>query len=358
MKYYDEYKDKRLCQLIIEKIKKLTEEEIRIMEVCGTHTMSIFRYGIKNLLPANINLISGPGCPVCVTPINEIDHIIALSDMEETIITTFGDMINVPGSTSSLQKKKAEGADVRVIYSPLQALGIAEQFPQKRVILIGIGFETTIPLLASTVLEAKNRRIDNFFLFSLAKLMPPIIKTLLESHEVKIGGMLCPGHVSAIIGTKPYQFIPECYDIACVIAGFEPVDILNAIYHIIKQRIKKIPQVENKYRRAVREDGNPVALALIKQVFLPVPSEWRGIGMVAESGLELKPEFSNLNARNFSVKIERERENELCRCGDVLRGAITPRQCPLFRSLCTPENPVGSCMVSSEGTCSAYYRYN
>ena len=358
MKYYDEYRDKKLCQSIVERIKELTSEDINIMEVCGTHTRAIFSSGIKNLLPENINLISGPGCPVCVTPLSEIDHMIALSKMEQTIITTFGDMVNVPGSTSSLKKEKAEGADIRLIYSPWQVLEMAEVSPQKKVILIGIGFETTIPLLASVVLEAKKRELNNFFLFSLTKLMPPILKTLLLSPQVEIDGLLCPGHVSTIIGSKPYQFIPDCYHIGCGIAGFEPVDVLMAIYHLIQQNIQNKPKVENKYRRAVREEGNPVALSIMNQVFSPVASEWRGIGRVEKSGLDLKPEFADLNAHNFEVKIETARENNLCRCGDVLRGTITPLQCPLFRKVCSPENPIGSCMVSAEGTCATYYKYN
>ncbi len=358
MKYFDEYRDKRLCQSIIERMKELTTEDINIMEVCGTHTMSIFRSGIKDLLPENIHLISGPGCPVCVTPISDINHMIALARMDRAIIATFGDMINVPGSSSSLKREKADGADVRVIYSPLQALEIAREFPQRQIILVGIGFETTIPLLASIVLEAKKKAITNFYLLSLTKLMPPIIRALLQSQEVKIDGMLCPGHVSTIIGAKPYQFIPDCYHIACVIAGFEPIDILIAIYHLILQKIKGIPQVENKYRRAVREEGNLIALNLITQVFSTVDSEWRGIGIVADSGLDLKSEYSDLNARNFLVKVETTKENNQCRCGDVLRGVATPLQCPLFQKLCTPEHPVGACMVSSEGVCAAYYKYS
>lgn len=358
MKYHDEYRDKRLCQSIAKRIKELTSEDINIMEVCGSHTRAIFSSGIKDLLPENIHLISGPGCPVCVTPLADIDHMIALSKMEQTIIATFGDMVNVPGSTSSLKKEKAAGADIRLVYSPWQVLEMAQGSPQKNVILIGIGFETTIPLLASVVLEAKKKELNNFFLLSLTKLMPPILKTLFLNPQVEIDGLLCPGHVSTIIGSRPYQFIPDCYHIACVIAGFEPVDILMAIYHLIQQNIKNKPQVENKYRRAVREEGNPVALSIMNQVFTPVDSEWRGIGTVQKSGLDLKPEFADLDARNFEVKIETTRENNLCCCGDVLRGTITPLQCPLFRKVCSPENPIGSCMVSAEGTCATYYKYN
>ncbi len=357
MKFYTEYRDKKLCQSIIAKIKELTAAEISLMEVCGTHTMSIFRSGIKDLLPGNIHLIAGPGCPVCVTPVSDIDYMIALAKMNNTIIVTFGDMINVPGSHSSLKKEQAKGADVRVIYSPIQTLKIAEEFPRKKVILIGIGFETTIPLLASVVLEAIKKNLTNFYLLSLAKVMPPIIDNLLKEKEVKIDGIMCPGHVSTIIGTKPYQFIPDRYNIPCVIAGFEPTDILLGLYHLVRQKVKGIAQVENRYQRAVREEGNPIALNLITQVFSPVHSEWRGIGIVAESGLDLQPEFAHLNARNFCVSVAKPKEHALCRCGEVLRGIITPEQCPLFKKVCTPENPIGACMVSSEGTCAAYYKY-
>lgn len=355
--FYAKYQDKELCQALIAKIKALTSEKIKLMEVCGTHTMSIFRYGIKELLPKNIHLISGPGCPVCVTAIADIDYMIALAKMEDTIIATFGDMINVPGSQSSLKKEKAKGADIRVIYCPHQALEIAEEFPKKRVILIGIGFETTIPLLSSVVLETKKKGLTNFYLLSLAKVMPPIIDSLLKQQEVKIDGIICPGHVSTIIGTRPYQFIPERYNIACVIAGFEPVDILLGIYHLVKQKVKRVWKVENKYKRAVRDEGNPVALNLISRVFSQVPSEWRGIGVVKASGMELRSEFSYLNARNFKIQLKKPKEHTLCRCGEVLRGVITPLECPLFNKECSPENPIGPCMVSSEGTCAAYYKY-
>lgn len=358
MKYQGEYRDKALCQSIAKAIKGLTKKDIYLMEVCGTHTVSIFRFGLRALLPGNIHLVSGPGCPVCVTPISAIDHMIALARMEETIIATFGDMVSVPGSTSSLKQEKARGADIRVIYSPFQSLELAKEISQKKVILIGIGFETTVPLLASVVLEARKRSMQNLYFFSLGKVMPPIIKELLQRENAKIDGFLCPGHVSAIIGTRPYQFIPRHYHIPCVIAGFEPVDILSAIYYLVKQTIEQKPIVENRYRRAVRREGNPVALRKMKEVFSPIDVQWRGIGKVPKSGLDLKPEFSFMNACNFQVEIEKSLEHPDCRCGEVLRGLITPLQCPLFKKICTPENPIGACMVSSEGTCAAYYKYN
>lgn len=358
MKYRDEYRNKSLCQSIVQRIKGLTKTDIKLMEVCGTHTVAIFRSGLKGMLPENIHLISGPGCPVCVTTVSDIDHIIALAKMDENITATFGDMINVPGSSSSLKQEKAQGADIRLIYTPLQALELARKFPQKKIVLVGIGFETTIPLLASVVLEATKSSLQNFYLFSLAKVMPPIMQALLKSGETKIDGFICPGHVSTIIGIHPYQFIPRQYHIPCVIAGFEPVDILIAIYHLVMQKIGQKPFVENQYRRAVREEGNPIALKKIDEVFFPVDSQWRGIGKVEKSGLDLKSKFSFMNARNITVEIEKSRENPNCRCGEVLRGLITPLQCPLFKKICTPENPIGACMVSSEGACAAYYKYN
>lgn len=357
MKYLDEYRNKELCQQLIQQIKKYPKLDVNLMEVCGTHTVSIFRSGLKELLPENVHLISGPGCPVCVTPVSAIDHMIALARMDETMIATFGDMVNVPGSSSSLKQERAKGADIRVIYSPFQALELSQAFPQKKIILIGIGFETTIPLLASVVLAADRKSLQNFYLFSLAKVMPPILKAILQTGEIKIDGFLCPGHVSAIIGTRPYQFIPMHHHIPCVVAGFEPVDILLAILHLMKQIDKQKPIVENQYRRAVKEEGNTIARKKMEEVFTPVNACWRGLGIVVGSGLDLRSEFSAMNARNFKVEIEKSQENPQCRCGEVLRGVITPLHCPLFRKVCTPENPIGACMVSSEGTCAAYYKY-
>jgi hydrogenase expression/formation protein HypD len=358
LKYQDEFRDRELCQNFLQKIRRLTKSAIYLMEVCGTHTVSIFRSGIKDILPENINLISGPGCPVCVTPVADIDHIIALAKMNDTIIATFGDMLNVPGSSSSLKQEKAKGADIRIVYSPFQSLEIAQKFPYKKVILLGVGFETTIPLLASVALSATEKSLSNFYILTLGKVMPPIMKALLKTGETRIDGFICPGHVSAIIGCKPYNFIPEEYNIPCVIAGFEPVDILAAIYRLIELKVTKNPIVDNQYTRAVKEDGNPLAIRKMEQVFTKVDSKWRGIGIVGNSGVDLRLKYSAINARNIIVQPERTIENTECRCGEVLRGLITPLQCPLFNKVCTPENPVGACMVSSEGTCAAYYKYS
>jgi len=357
LKYIDEYRDENRVKLILEKIKLISTKKVNLMEVCGTHTVSIFRNGIKNILPENIQLISGPGCPVCVTPIESIDEIIAFSRKKDFIVTTFGDMIRVPGSTSSLEKEKADGADIRVVYSTLDALDIAQKNSDKNIVFMGAGFETTSPTIASIVLQAKNKGIKNFSVLSVAKTMPPVMKSLLVGG-MNIDGFICPGHVSAIIGSKPYDFIAEKFGIPCVISGFEPVDILETIYMLIKQIEKNIAKIEIQYKRAVKPEGNQIALNKMEEVFKTVDAGWRGIGNIANSGLDLKKEFIQHNARRFKVSIEKSKEYPGCRCGDVLKGLINPTECALFRTVCTPQDPKGACMVSSEGTCAAYYRYD
>ena len=328
------------------------------MEVCGTHTVNIFRNGIKKMLPTNINLISGPGCPVCVTPIRYIDEIIALSRESDFIITTFGDMIKVPGSTSTLEKEKANGSDIRVVYSTLDALEVARNNPSKKIVFMGVGFETTSPTIASAVLKAQKDEINNFTVLSVAKIIPPAMKALLEGKEVNIDGFICPGHVSAIIGSQPYNFITTQYKVPCVICGFEPLDILQSIYMLVKQIEDGRAEVEIQYKRAVKPEGNKIALDKINEVFGVVDSDWRGIGNIPLSGLEIKDKYGEFSARKFEVEIEETKEPKGCRCGEVLRGVIIPPECSLFRKICTPENPQGACMVSTEGTCAAYYKYN
>jgi len=328
------------------------------MEVCGTHTVAIFRNGIRKILPPNINLISGPGCPVCVTPISYIDHIIALSREKNFIVTTFGDMIRVPGSTSTLEKEKSDGADIRIVYSTLDALKIAQDNFSKEVVFMGVGFETTSPTIASAVLKAQKEKISNFSILSVAKIMPPAMKALLEGKEVNIDGFICPGHVSAIIGSKPYNFITTQYKVPCVICGFEPMDILQSIYMLVKQIEDGRAEVEIQYKRVVKPKGNEIALEKLNKIFEIIDSNWRGIGNIPKSGLEIRNEYNQFNSRKFKVEIEKTKEPKGCRCGDVLRGVITPPECSLFRKVCTPENPQGACMVSTEGTCAAYYKYN
>ncbi len=358
LRYIDEYRNKELAQKILRKIKSISIKKINLMEVCGTHTVAIFRNGIRKMVPSNINLISGPGCPVCVTPISYIDEIIALSREEDFIITTFGDMIRVPGSTSTLEKEKTDGADIRIVYSTLDALEIARNNSSKKIVFMGVGFETTSPTIASAVLKAQKEKINNFFVLSVVKIMPPAMNVLLEGKKVNIDGFICPGHVSAIIGSRPYNFITTQYKIPCVICGFEPLDILQSIYMLVKQIEDDRAEVEIQYERVVKPEGNKIALDKINEVFKVLDSDWRGIGNIPLSGLEIKDKYGKFNARKFKVETEETKEPKGCRCGEVLRGVIIPPECPLFREACTPENPQGACMVSTEGTCAAYYKYN
>lgn len=358
MRFIDEFRNSQLSQALVARIKRKKVRPVNLMEVCGTHTVAIFRNGIPQLLPTKINLLSGPGCPVCVTSNVDIDKAIALSQNKDVILTTFGDMMKVPGSYFSLQQVKAAGADIRVVYSVLDGLRIAEDNPSKAVVFFGVGFETTAPTTASAIIEAEKCKIDNFFLLSVHKLIPPAMRALLDAKEVHIDGFICPGHVSTIIGSKPYEFIPKEYGVPCVIAGFEPLDILQAIDMLLDQIIAEDPRVDIQYRRAVRKEGNPVALKLIHTVFEVTKADWRGLGTIPESGLKLNQRYRRFDAElAFKITCRPPKEAKGCRCGDVLRGVSTPSECPLFAKACTPEHPIGPCMVSSEGTCSAWYLY-
>lgn len=362
MKYLDEYRDPALGRKIVDKITEALErrsEEISIMEVCGTHTMSIARAGLRNLLGDKLRLLSGPGCPVCVTPNDYLDRAIAYARQRDVIIATFGDMMKVPGSSSSLYRERGGGARIEMVYSPLDALNMAVQNPQKKVIFLGVGFETTAPTVAATIVKARENGVNNFFILCGHKIVPPALLALVNDPELKLDGFLCPGHVSAIIGSRPYEFIARDYGLPCVIAGFEPLDILQAIWMIIRQIIEKTASVEIQYSRAVAAEGNPKAAALMEQVFEPEDSIWRGLGEIPASGLAIREEFGNWDAaRQIPVDVEETREHPGCICGLILRGVRSPMECPLFRKACTPENPVGACMVSSEGTCAAYYKYS
>lgn len=358
MKYIEEFKDKNLAQGLISAIKKISKKSVNLMEVCGTHTVAISRSGIRNLMPENINLLSGPGCPVCVTSQEDIDKIISLSKKENFIITTFGDMMKVPGSYSSLYKEKSEGKDIRVVYSAMDSLKIAEENKDKNVVFLGVGFETTSPTIAVSILEAKKRGLKNFYIFCSHKLIPPAMKGLLDSGEVRIDGFICPGHVSTIIGSKPYEFIAKDYKIPSVITGFEPLDILQAIYILITQIENNKQEVEIQYKRVVKAEGNEKAKELLNEVFEEDDVQWRGLGTIPSSGLKLRKEFENFDVeKNFEIKINKVKEIKNCQCGEILKGIKLPNQCKLFAKVCSPENPVGPCMVSSEGACSAYYRF-
>jgi hydrogenase expression/formation protein HypD len=358
IKYLEEFRDRDLVQKITEKIRKAARGEYSFMEVCGGHTAAIHRFGIPSLLPDGIRLISGPGCPVCVTGIGFIDKAVQYSRNPHNIICTFGDMIRVPGSESSLEKRKSEGADVRIVMSGLDALRIAELNPDKEVIFLGIGFETTAPGSAVTILTAQKRNIVNFRILVAHKVMPPAMRALITG-EVRLDGFICPGHVATITGSSAFEFIPREFGLGCVVAGFEPVDILLTILLLIKQVNSGKPTVDVEYSRSVGHSGNLIAQARLSEVFEPCDTVWRGLGTIPGSGLKLRQKFEMFDAdKSFPLIISSFRENRSCICGKILKGLSTPEECTLFGTVCTPENPVGACMVSAEGACNVYYRYN
>lgn len=348
---------------LISHIKRLSEKidrEIRLMEVCGTHTVAIFRSGIRTVLPENIKLLSGPGCPVCVTPQEDIDIAIEISKTRDIVLLTFGDMMRVPGTKASFQDARAEGSDIRVIYSPLDIIDIAEKEPNRKVLFFSVGFETTSPLIAGILHLAEQKRLENLFIYSSHKLVPPALKALLDSPEIRIDGFILPGHVSTIIGKGPYEFIQRQYHIPSVITGFEPEDILQGIAILVESIAEKKDHIVIQYTRAVRPEGNKKAMDILWRYFEPCDAWWRGIGMIPESGLKLRKEYSRwdiLSQREIKPEYKNQAQKKGCRCGDVLRGMCIPPECPLFRKVCTPESPVGACMVSTEGSCSAYYKY-
>ena len=358
MKYIDEYRDINMITKLADAIRKNSIRDYQFMEVCGGHTAAIHRFGIPSLLPQNISLISGPGCPVCVTGTHFIDKAVAYSGIENVIITTFGDLIRVPGSSSSLEKEKAAGADIRIVFSGLDALEIARINRDKKIIFLGIGFETTAPGTAVTILQAEKEGISNFFLLSAHKVMPPAMETIIK-YGAKIDGFICPGHVATITGSDSFLFIPEKYNLGCVVTGFEPSDILQAIYMLINQVNRNKPEVETQYTRAVTGKGNSVAQGFLSKVFEKCDTQWRGFGVIPASGLKLRKEFEIFDAEKvFTLNIEHKEDNSLCMCGEILRGLKIPADCPLFGNDCVPETPVGACMVSNEGACNIWYRYS
>jgi hydrogenase expression/formation protein HypD len=359
VKFIDEYRDSRLARGLADRIAQRSTRRITLMEFCGGHTHAILRHGIRQMVPPEVEMRSGPGCPVCVTATPDLDKAIALSRLPGVIIATFGDMIRVPGTRSSLQQSKAEGADVRVVYSTIDALELARANPGTPVIFIGIGFEATAPTVAAAILAAEQQSIDNFHVLSLNKLTPPVMKALLDAGDLKLDGIICPGHVSVIIGARPYEFIARDYQIACVISGFEPLDILLSVDKLVEQIESGRPAVEIAYARGVKPGGNEKARRIMEDVFQTGAANWRGIGVIPWSGLKIRSEYEQFDAdKAFPVSPEQPpREIEGCCCGDVIRGAATPLECALFRKACTPESPVGPCMVSSEGACAAYHRY-
>jgi len=320
--------------------------------------VEIFRHGIRGVIPKTITLLSGPGCPVCVTSIHDVDVAISIAKRPEVILVTFGDMMRVPGGKQSLMEARSEGADVRVMYSPMDALKLAQADNNKQVVFFATGFETTSPLIAATLFEAERLAVPNFTIYSSHKLVPPALKALLDSPDVKVDGFILPGHVSTIIGKQPYVFVAEQYHIPSVITGFEAKEIIEGILMIVRQIAQKRAEIEIQYTTVVKEEGNPRAVALLEQVFEPTDAYWRGIGVLPGSGLKLRQSFSAFDAvTRFNPDVSNEPEPELCSCGDILRGVKIPTECPLFGTGCTPDSPVGPCMVSTEGSCAAYYKY-
>jgi len=353
-----QFKNPRLAEGLISSIQKLAPESATLMEVCGTHTVAIARNGIRALMPEQISLASGPGCPVCVTANRDIDTVIALARIPNVMVATFGDMTRVPGSTSSLLQEQAEGRSVNIVYSPLDALKLAQENPDKEVVFVGVGFETTTPLVAMAIKRAKALGLKNFSVFAAHKNMPGALEAIINDPQLKVDALILPGHVSTIIGSRPYQFLAENYGIAGVITGFEPVDVLQGIAMIMRQLHEGRADIEIAYARGVMEEGNPTAISAINEVFDTYPATWRGLGEIPGSGYVIRPELAQFDAvKKLEPSIEPTQEPKGCRCGDVLRGIMRPDECPLFRKVCTPENPVGPCMVSSEGSCAAYYRY-
>lgn len=361
MKHLTEYRDPQLARGLLQLIHRTVADcraAMTFMEVCGTHTMALCQHGIRPLLPDAIRLISGPGCPVCVTPVSYIDHAIALAKRPDTILATFGDMVRVPGSTRSLQTEQAAGATIKIVYSPLDAVTLAEQFPAKTVIFLGIGFETTAPAVAGALLTARQKNLPNFRILCAHKTMPNAMASLLDDSDLSIDGYLCPAHVAAIIGMEPFAALSNRHGVPCVITGFEPLDILQGIAMLAGQVSRQEAQVANQYRRVVKPAGNLRAQEILNRVFEACDADWRGIGSIPASGLRLKPEFASYDAALLDVMVEPAREPEGCLCGDILKGKVRPADCPLYGKACTPEDPVGACMVSSEGTCAAEYKYS
>lgn len=342
----------------IDDLARRVGRDVQFMEVCGTHTMVAFRTGLRQLLPANVKLISGPGCPVCVTDTNYIDAAVELCRRPDLILATFGDFLRVPGSESSLERERATGANVRVVYSPTDALVLARECPSKQVVFLGVGFETTAPTVAWSIWRASRDGLDNYSVLCAHKTMPRVMEALLKDQQVKIDGFLCPGHVSVITGAGMYRFIGERYGIPCVVSGFEAWDILKSIAMLLQQLADNRSEVEVEYSRSVSERGNIAAQQLMDEVFEPADASWRGIGTIPQSGLTIRSRYARFDAaRTHNVRLGEAHVLPGCRCGDVLRGVLTPLECKLFGHGCTPVRPIGPCMVSSEGVCAAYYRY-
>jgi hydrogenase expression/formation protein HypD len=360
MKFVDEFRSEELARRLAAQIAEVTNKQpCQIMEVCGGHTHSIYKHGLEHYLPDNVTLVHGPGCPVCVIPMGRLDDAISIAGQHNVILTSFGDMMRVPGSRGSLLDAKARGADIRIVYSPLDALNLARRNPAHHIVFFAIGFETTAPSTVMTLLRARAEELRNFSVFCNHVTIIPAIKAILDSPDLQLSGFIGPGHVSTVIGCRPYEFIVRAYSKPIVIAGFEPLDILQAVYMILKQIAEGRADVENQYTRAVTWEGNLRARQALDEVMELRPFfEWRGLGSIPYSALKLRDAFSDYDAeRQFSLPGIRVADPKACQCGEVLKGALKPWQCKVFGTACTPETPIGSCMVSSEGACAAYYNY-
>jgi len=366
MKYADEFRDADKAKALVQEITTLAQSidiakdrPIAIMEVCGGHTHSIFRYGIEGMLPDEIELVHGPGCPVCVLPMGRVDDCVAIAERPDVIFTTFGDAMRVPGSKKSLLQAKADGADVRMVYSPMDALALARKHPDREVVFFGIGFETTIPSTALTILQAASEGVTNFSVFCNHITIVPTIKAILDSPDLKLDGFLGPGHVSMVIGTSPYEFVASYYKRPMVVAGFEPLDVLQSIWMVLKQIKEGRAEVENQYARIVPDGGNAPALGAVAEVYeLREFFEWRGLGSIDHSGVKIRDKYAAFDAEaKFTMPNIKIADPKSCQCGEVLKGVIKPWQCKVFGTSCTPETPLGALMVSSEGACAAYYQY-
>jgi hydrogenase expression/formation protein HypD len=366
MKYVEEFRDGAKARVLAKEIRRLAEildrpsdRPIHIMEVCGGHTHSIFRYGIEGMLPKSVELVHGPGCPVCVLPMGRVDDCVSIAERKGVIFTTFGDAMRVPGSRKSLLQAKADGADVRMVYSPMDALTIARQSPEREVVFFGLGFETTMPSTALTILQAERLDVQNFSVFCNHITIVPTIKAILDSPDIRLDGFLGPGHVSMVIGVKPYEFVARYYRKPMVVAGFEPLDILQSIWMVMKQLVEGRCEIENQYGRVAPEHGNEPALSAVDRVYeLREFFEWRGLGSIDHSGVRLREEYARYDAeRKFAIPNLKIADPKSCQCGEVLKGAIKPWQCKVFGTACTPQTPLGALMVSSEGACAAYHQY-
>ncbi|WP_419174666.1 hydrogenase formation protein HypD [Desulfosediminicola sp.] len=358
MKHYDEYRDAELIKPLVEELHRSVTKPLRVMEVCGSHTMAIFRNGLRSILPDGLELVSGPGCPVCVTSAPHMDAFIAMADRPGVRVAIFGDLFRVPGSNGSLANASSRGARVDIVYSPMDALEIAKNNPDELVVFLGVGFETTTPTIAATIMAAKVQNVQNFTVFSTQKTMPVPLNALLGDPELKIDGLLCPGHVSSIIGAKAYQPLADKFGLACVVAGFETADLVKSLSMLARQVATGDIKVENVYSRVVNWEGNPRAQKMVYEIFEPCDTNWRGLGVIPGSGLKIRDQYQEFDAQvRLEIELPEVEEAKGCMCGQILKGINTPQDCPLYAKRCTPANPIGPCMVSSEGTCAAYFKY-